>query len=357
MLTRTCYLHRAFDHLVTTDAKIAHLKILPGEWIQIQTLLSILLPFRSTSDTLEQTSRPAIDKVFWAYETLFNKIDSLMSTVKRMQRRKEAWADPLLIAIEAMRDKLTKYYSRTSKPFVYSDASILNPFTKTEIFQLPSFDDPAKNWLEYYTTLCKTRFEKDYQHIADNSELQDTEFNGGIKRKRPTDEQFFEEEDYNQCDAYTQFIMNVGRNHGSKTELDRYLEEGTAIDPQRALAQDSCGWWRENAKKYPALAKMFRDTMAVPATGAGVERQFSQSGRVATRRRPNLSDAALEEAMLVKSYLAYAQSAAVNDVEGETQDDASADIDPMEFDGANVDGLEQGYVVHHIWKEITDEVY
>ena len=40
---------------------------------------------------------------------------------------------------------------------------------------------------------------------------------------------------------------------------------------------------------YSKLSKMARDVMAVPATGAGVEREFSISGRVVTKPRNRLS--------------------------------------------------------------------
>ena len=48
---------------------------------------------------------------------------------------------------------------------------------------------------------------------------------------------------------------------------------------------------------------MFRDTFAVPATGAGVEREFSKSGRVVTPIRARLNHTTVTESMLVKSML------------------------------------------------------
>ena len=49
---------------------------------------------------------------------------------------------------------------------------------------------------------------------------------------------------------------------------------------------------------------MFRDIMAVPPTGAGVEREFSKSGRVVTWTRSRLNAGTISEIMLFKNFLA-----------------------------------------------------
>ena len=49
---------------------------------------------------------------------------------------------------------------------------------------------------------------------------------------------------------------------------------------------------------------MFRDIMAIPPTGAGVERQFSKSGRVATWTRSRLNARTISEIILFKNFLA-----------------------------------------------------
>ena len=63
-------------------------------------------------------------------------------------------------------------------------------------------------------------------------------------------------------------------------------------------------WWRQAAQQFPKLALMARDYFAVPATGAGVEREFSKSGRVATSLRSRLSSKTITNIMLYKNYLA-----------------------------------------------------
>jgi hypothetical protein len=49
---------------------------------------------------------------------------------------------------------------------------------------------------------------------------------------------------------------------------------------------------------------MVRDTLAVPATGAGVERQFSRSGRIMPSLHHQLSPNTVYEIMMYKNHLA-----------------------------------------------------
>ena len=56
-------------------------------------------------------------------------------------------------------------------------------------------------------------------------------------------------------------------------EYDHYLQS-----PAPAVF-DTLGWWKEHQAVYPRLSRMARDNFAVPATGAGIEREFSKSGR------------------------------------------------------------------------------
>src|SRR5437667_4581329 len=62
-------------------------------------------------------------------------------------------------------------------------------------------------------------------------------------------------------------------------------------------------YWRDHSHDFPHLNLMARDTFAVPATGAGVERVFSKSGRVATWSRARLHAKTIAETMLYKELL------------------------------------------------------
>jgi hypothetical protein len=85
--------------------------------------------------------------------------------------------------------------------------------------------------------------------------------------------------------------------HIISNEFDQYLAAPSVED------KDTLGWWRNHAQFYPQLSMMARDTFAVPATGAGVEQEFSKSGRIATPTRARLRPDTISEMMMYKNYL------------------------------------------------------
>src|SRR5947207_8769267 len=76
MLERALYLRKAIDAFVK-DLCFPDLQLSPVEWTQVEFVLNILIPLKATCMRLQQTSRPAIEVVFYTYETLFNELDRL----------------------------------------------------------------------------------------------------------------------------------------------------------------------------------------------------------------------------------------------------------------------------------------
>lgn len=67
---------------------------------------------------------------------------------------------------------------------------------------------------------------------------------------------------------------------------------------------DELDYWRDASKReFIQLGKMIRDALAVPATGAGIECQFSLSGRIATANRSRLSAETISKIMIYKDHL------------------------------------------------------
>ena len=62
-------------------------------------------------------------------------------------------------------------------------------------------------------------------------------------------------------------------------------------------------WWRQNEGSYPQLSQMVVDMLAIPPTGASVERQFGRSGRIVTSLRRRLSPKTVYEIMMYKNQL------------------------------------------------------
>ena len=89
MLIRVMYLHSAIDQFIKQitieDKKFCNLSMTFDKWNMCELLLTILLPFKRVSHSLQITSRSSIDEVFWIYETLFSKINQLKDTFHLLQ--------------------------------------------------------------------------------------------------------------------------------------------------------------------------------------------------------------------------------------------------------------------------------
>ena len=146
MFARACYLRKVIDHFVTDDddrkskQRLAKYKLSDREWEIYELLVIILLSFKKISTTLQNTSRPAIDEVFWIYEILFNKIDMLKATFSLEKYRDKVWVHILYIAIDEMTTKLRKYYTQINKSFVYPNNIILESRDKLVLFKQETFD-------------------------------------------------------------------------------------------------------------------------------------------------------------------------------------------------------------------------
>lgn len=61
---------------------------------------------------------------------------------------------------------------------------------------------------------------------------------------------------------------------------------------------DPLSFWRENQYRFPAITALARDYLAIPATGARVERLFNTARDICHYRRGSLKSQTIEELML-----------------------------------------------------------
>ena len=84
----------------------------------------------------------------------------------------------------------------------------------------------------------------------------------------------------------------------STDELDEYLRARPADGEANVLE-----WWKAQATIYPRPAAMARDYLAIPATGAPVERIFSGGTGLVQAKRGSLSEDSIRVCMCLKNWL------------------------------------------------------
>ena len=287
MVSRAIYLQKAIEMFIEDDDNdMKRFKLTKKEWAQAHLVATILLPFKKISTKLQKTSIPSIDSVFWAYESLFNKIDAIKSTFNAPMYKDETWAIEVHMAIDQLVEKLKKHYTLTKHCFVYPDAVLLEPRGKLILLKQETF---PVGYAEKCKNDCHKRFMEHYQSLPSVDVV-----NSPISRKR---KRYDVDSDDSDDDGYRQLL----HEHAAKdidNEFDRYLATPAPSNSCSALQ-----WWKMNQTVFPALAQMARDIFAVPATGASVEREFSKSGRVASWTHASLNPSAITETMVYKSYL------------------------------------------------------
>jgi hypothetical protein len=189
-----------------------------------------------------------------------------------------------------MKGKLSKYYEKTTAPFIYPDATILDPFSKLLLFEQSSFNEPQRNWKEEYKNSCRERFIEKYQKQDQNGESASA---SSQTRKRKREEPQYESE-------FHSARRKAAAKKGRSNEFDRYINNDFDAPAEFYSTSDILKWWKVNGPNYPELAMMARDIHAVPAVGAGVEREFSKSGRVVRPDRARLSHRTITESMMFK---------------------------------------------------------
>jgi hypothetical protein len=286
MISRALYLRKAIDYYVAEDEVLQKYQLTKKEWDQAAVIGTILLPFKVASQRCQATKRPGIDSVFWDYESLFNKIDAIKETFNQPKYAEQEWIQELHAGVESLSIKLSEYYGKTAMPFVYPDSCILEPLGKTILFKQERFGGGyAGRWVEKYKKECRNRYLRHYEPL---------EIDDSNPRKRPHEESDDESDDGD----YRSFLHESVRRGTIQNEFDRYL-----LTPPPERKTKTLEYWKAHTMLFPHLNLMARDVFAVPATGAGVERTFSKSGRVATWTRARLNSMTITETMLYKDYL------------------------------------------------------
>ena len=102
--------------------------------------------------------------------------------------------------------------------------------------------------------------------------------------------------------SYTE--MELGESESSESDEEQ-TEFGIYMSYKKQHGvKNPLDWWKTSEGMFPKMARMARDTYAVPATSSGVEREFSISGNIVNNRRNCLSPKAISDLMQYKRWLA-----------------------------------------------------
>ncbi|KAH9736897.1 BED-type domain-containing protein [Citrus sinensis] len=101
------------------------------------------------------------------------------------------------------------------------------------------------------------------------------------------------------ADEWALFRNENTQNTHSKSELEFYLEECTLPSTSQF---DILSWWKNNQGKYPILAKIARDFLAIPVSTVASESAFSTGGRHLSPHRSRLHPSTVEALVCTQNW-------------------------------------------------------
>ncbi|CAN1336549.1 Zinc finger BED domain-containing protein RICESLEEPER 2, partial [Linum perenne] len=127
---------------------------------------------------------------------------------------------------------------------------------------------------------------------------------------------------------YDQFVNRLlAESSGGKNELDSYLEDNVL---RRSDDFDILNWWKANSTKYPTLALIARDILAIPVSTVASESAFSAGGRLISTQRSRLHIKTVETLMCTQSWLLnHIQKEDLSTLPCDTTSTVNVDEDPI----------------------------
>ena len=190
--------------------------------------------------------------------------------------KKEEISDRLWYAANASYTKLTKYYTKISSEN-FAIATVLDPRYKLNVYD--TTQDPVA--LKASAELAiKVAFERYSLHLDEDSTTAVVEVPtpapapANLKRKR----------------------MAAVTNTVVQDELTIYISE-TVVDEN----SDPMAYWKLNKTRFPILARMARDYLALQPTSKDVEGIFSKGRRTIPYYRRSQKASSIRNQMLVNS--------------------------------------------------------
>ena len=273
-------------------------------------LLHFLRPFTIINTIVQGTFKASLQETWVKYEKMFDCLQTTRTALEGLEYA-PSWFQDIQEAIEAMWKKLSKYYAKTDHPFAFVDATLLHPALKLQFMKKSGYGDDK---IKQYENQAHMRFARLY-----GSEHQlDSDKSIKLPQKR----------------RHSDTDSDSSSSNENINELTTFLQakrDKTVSDPLK--------WWAEPISRvmYPNVSLMARDTYSAPVSSAGVEREFSISGRIITKQRNRLSPKTIRDLMQVKRWNArhseVAKSGLISslvedniDIDGEICEDESENI-------------------------------
>jgi len=268
MLQRALELRGPLGDVATLDRDLRAYHLTDEEWSMLETVCNLLSVFKQATDFLSGSTYPTLTAAILVYNYLMDDLEGFMEA--------HGESAVLVEAAKAAWGKLSTYYSK-SDAGVYAVATVIDPRLKLDYHRRNEWED---EYIEAARADLERAFRTYWVPAAQSPPADDPEKPAG---------------NFN-CSRLIDRAMKRPRI-AEKDELDEYL-----TSPPSASDTNALQWWKANADAYPHLAEVARDHLAIPASGAAVERVFSGGTDLVDDKRGSLSAETIRTCTCLESW-------------------------------------------------------
>ncbi|KAG0154761.1 hypothetical protein PDIDSM_329 [Penicillium digitatum] len=282
MLNRAKKLQPFYDQYCT-DHQYLYFKLDQEEWRQVEYLLLLTKPFFDFTMMLSKTKDITAHNIYSIYNKLFSHLDAAEAKLKN---KGVIWKKRMLWALQTAKKKLSKYYTATEyEPYgdIYALATIFSPSKKLRYFSSTDWQSDIDYANRYQEVLSREfdRYRKMLTHDTNDPAVLET---SGVAIDENDDCDLDAA-----CASQNQPLEELTKPDDD--EIARYLARGIERQKPRLF-------WKEYEKSFPTLARIARDILSIPASGAGVERLFNCARDICHYRRGQLKPSTIRGLML-----------------------------------------------------------
>jgi hypothetical protein len=263
MIERAIKLKDAYQSMCRNEPPLEAYVLDEAEWAYLEKLHGVLAGFDKMTETVSGSFFPTLNRAMSVYNRLIDNLEDFIRDVD----------DPLLKeAADQGRTKLLKYYSKTDSTPVYAVATAMDPRMRYNWWKAQGWDE----YVQVSIDAVKSVWEDQYKG-KEGPRLLDSEI------------------------AKEMALYGIKQQAG---ELEEYTNEGATLitcktEPPELL------YWRSQEERWPNLANMARDFLAIPVTSTPAERCFSQAKFILPSERNALLPASVQRLVLVDSWLGH----------------------------------------------------
>lgn len=289
MLVDALHFKRVFQRLILLyPDKYGAYSPAREEWDKAATICNCLNFFYDTTNILSGSHYPTAN-------LFFSEFCEINLKIMEWQKSREAFVVDMA---KSMKEKFDKYWKMSNVALAV--ACFLDPRYKMKVVEFYysemsndyGFDDmyefkkTLNGLYESYASLCETPpaticTQRSYARTSQCH----VDLNEEPKKRR-----------------LATFLKDHTDLEQDRSDLEQYCHE-PLLSWNQGDYFDILSWWKTHGAKYPILARLARDVLAIPATTVASESAFSSGGRVVDKYRSRLQPEVVEALICTKDWV------------------------------------------------------